>query len=113
MGSTSGRKWAPFLVLAVVGLFSLHCAADAAPNAVVTKDAALEKDAEWLSFDFSGQKYPVLYNQEHIAIEGEVLSLDHFLPVFSPEQRSPKVHDGFLSERQAANAPQRPDTVVL
>lgn len=40
--------------------------------------------ADYSQFDFGGQKHPVLYNQEYVAINGSLRSLSFFKPVFSP-----------------------------
>jgi hypothetical protein len=40
----------------------------------------------WKSFDFGGQRYPIIYEKEYIAVGGEIRKLDFFLPVFSPNR---------------------------
>lgn len=42
--------------------------------------------ADYSQFDFGGQKYPVLYNQEYVALSGSLHNLDFFKPVFSPDR---------------------------
>lgn len=42
--------------------------------------------ADYSQFDFGGQKHPVLYNQEYVALRGSLRNLDFFTPVFSPDR---------------------------
>lgn len=42
--------------------------------------------ADYSQFDFGGQKYPVLYNREYVALSGSLHNLDFFKPVFSPDR---------------------------
>lgn len=41
---------------------------------------------KYSQFDFGGQKHPVLYNQEYVALDGTLRNLSFFKPVFSPDR---------------------------
>lgn len=85
IGWQPSKTWV-FIVVLVMALFAAYGITALQDRGKVNQKELANKQADWGGFDFGGQKYPVLYSQDYIAINEDLLSLDLFLPLFSPDR---------------------------
>ncbi|MDR4463991.1 MAG: hypothetical protein MRJ66_06970 [Nitrospira sp.] len=80
------KIWVAISAAVILGLVGAYWMATLSGEGQHIPQESLSKQLSWGSFDFGGQKYPVVYNREYVAINEDVVSLDLFLPVFSPDR---------------------------
>ncbi len=86
IGSPPSKTVAFIFVLAMAALFPAYWITTLQDKGKPIQKELVNKQAGWGKFDFDGQQYPVLYNQEFVAINEDVPSLKFFFPIFSPDR---------------------------
>jgi hypothetical protein len=84
IGWRPSKTSAFIFVLAMAALFLAYWITALQDKGKLSQKEPVIKQAGWGGFDFGGPQYPVLYNQEYVAINEDLPSLKFFLPVFSP-----------------------------
>lgn len=86
IGRPLSKTGAFILVLAMATLFAAYWITALQDGSKLSQKEPVNKQADRGSFNFGGQKYPVLYSQEYVALAEDLPSLNFFLPVFSPDR---------------------------
>jgi hypothetical protein len=86
MGWPRSKTYALILASVMVVLVATYWVSVPQDKGKLPHKESASKQVGWGGFDLGGHKYPLLYNQEYIALAEGLVSLNFFSPVFSPDR---------------------------